>query len=138
MRDAKQLVENFCLTFAESKMKLQKLKEEPEENKHNEVKPNYVCLEASKDQVKFYYAVLYMPQTCVHIFRKVNPKVAYMKKKDAENHVALLAIRKLRQKGHLDGHLFPCMQGNSFELSEQASEVSLNKLAVKQHAQGRS
>jgi hypothetical protein len=45
--------------------------------------------------------------SCIHIFRKVNPAVAYVKKKDAENHVALLAVRKLRQLGHLDEYLFP-------------------------------
>jgi hypothetical protein len=48
-----------------------------------------------------------MPETCKNILRKVNPKSAFVKKKDAENHVALLAIKKLREKGHLDEHLFP-------------------------------
>jgi hypothetical protein len=48
-----------------------------------------------------------MPETCKTILRKVNPKSAFVKKKDAENHVALLAIKKLREKGHLDEHLFP-------------------------------
>lgn len=48
-----------------------------------------------------------MPMTCVHIFRKINPILAYVKKKDAENHVALLAIRKLRAGGHFDEYLFP-------------------------------
>ena len=52
-----------------------------------------------------------MPQICAHIFRKVNPTHAFVKKKDAENHVALLAIRKLRERGHLDAHLFPNVHG---------------------------
>jgi hypothetical protein len=43
----------------------------------------------------------------------VNPKYAFVKKKDAENHVALRAIRKLRSKGYLDKYLFPCVQGDA-------------------------
>jgi Dicer dimerisation domain len=57
--------------------------------------------------------VLYMPETCKNILRKVNPKSAFVKKKDAENHVALLAIKKLREKGHLDKHLFPMLPGDN-------------------------
>jgi len=72
-----------------------------------ELKPNYICIETSKDNVKFYYAVLYMPMTCVHMLRKVNPKNAFIKKKDAENHVALLAIKKLKDRGYIDEYLFP-------------------------------
>lgn len=109
MRDAKQLLENFCLSVVENKIKLSKQSNEQEENKHNEVKPNYVCFESSRNQIKYFYAILYMPLSCVHVFRKVNPKEAFFKKKDAENHVALLAIRKLRQRGYLDEHLFPVM-----------------------------
>lgn len=72
-----------------------------------------MCTESLKEGVKFYYAELYMPLTCIHIFRKVNPKNAYVKKKDAENHVALLAINKLKSRGHLDDYLFPVMQANT-------------------------
>jgi len=81
--------------------------------KHFELKPNYVSEEHARDGVKFYYSVLYMPETCKSILRKVNPKSAFVKKKDAENHVALLAIRKLREKGHLDEHLFPKLPDGS-------------------------
>jgi hypothetical protein len=31
----------------------------------------------------------------------------FLKKKDAENHVALLSLKKLHQNGHLDDYLFP-------------------------------
>jgi uncharacterized protein YuzB (UPF0349 family) len=104
MRDAKQLIEFFCQSFADGKIKIKKT----EKNDNNlDIKPNYVCAESCKEGLKFYYAILYMPMTCVHILRKVNPKSAYVKKKDAENHVALLAIRKLRQRGYLDEYLFP-------------------------------
>lgn len=76
MRDAKQVVESFCLAFADAKIKIQKILkvEEASEQKNNlELKPNYLCVESSKEGVKYYYAVLYMPMTCTHIFRKVNP-----------------------------------------------------------------
>jgi hypothetical protein len=105
MRDAKQLIEFFCLAFADGKVKVKKT--EKNEGKNLDIKPNYISFESCKEGVKFYYATLYMPMTCVHIFRKVNPQNAYVKKKDAENHVALLAVRKLRQRGHLDEYLFP-------------------------------
>jgi hypothetical protein len=82
--------------------------------KHHELKPNYISEEQARDGVKFYYSVLYMPETCKNILRKVNPRSAFVKKKDAENHVALLAIKKLREKGHLDEHLFPkLLDGNN-------------------------
>ena len=115
MRDAKQLVEFFCLAFSDVKIKIQKLikseESSPQQSNNLELKPNYVCIETSKEGVKFYYAVLYMPMTCVNYLRKVNPKQAYIKKKDAENHVALLAIKKLRDRGHLDEYLFPIVPG---------------------------
>lgn len=120
MRDAKQLVEFFCMAYADIKIKLQKIMNSDERaqldesaNKHHELKPNYISDELAKDGVKFYYSVLYMPETCKHILRKVNPKNAFVKKKDAENHVALIAIRKLRQLNHLDEHLFPKIPGDS-------------------------
>jgi hypothetical protein len=64
MRDAKQLVEFFCLAFSDVKIKIHKVikAEEAQEQSNNlELKPNYVCIETSKEGVKFYYAVLYMP-----------------------------------------------------------------------------
>ena len=75
------------------------------------MKPNYLSEEHARDGVKFFFSVLYMPETCKTILRKVNPKSAFVKKKDAENHVALLAIKKLRDKGYLDQHLFPILPG---------------------------
>lgn len=126
MRDAKQLVEFFCLAYSDTKIKMQSIKKvkdktnESGEEKHLELKANYVSNEASKDGVKFFYTVLYMPEICKHILRKVNPKTAFIKKKDAENHVALLAIIKLRQKGFLDDHLFPSIPGSENQLIQQA------------------
>lgn len=49
-----------------------------------------------------------MPETCRDKgITKINPKNAYPKKKDAENHVALLAVRRLIEKGYFDEYLFP-------------------------------
>ena len=48
-----------------------------------------------------------MPECCKDRLRKVNPVHAFVKKRDAENHVALLAIKKLRAKGLIDEYLFP-------------------------------
>ena len=129
MRDAKQLVEFFCLAYADTKIKIQSIKKvkektsEGDSEKHLELKVNYVSNEASKDGVKFFYTVLYMPETCKHILRKVNPKTAFIKKKDAENHVALLAIIKLRNKGYLDDHLFPQIPGSEHQKIQQAWDV---------------
>ena len=35
------------------------------------------------------------------------PLEGFLKKKDAENHVALVAVKKLHQNGHFDEYLFP-------------------------------
>lgn len=48
-----------------------------------------------------------MPECCKDKLRKVNPVNAYLKKRDAENHVALLAVIKLRKRGYFDERLFP-------------------------------
>lgn len=63
--------------------------------------------ESQKGGVKYFVCVLYMPESCKDMLRKVNPENAFIKKKDAENHVALLAIKKLRIKGFIDDYLFP-------------------------------
>ena len=123
MRDAKQLVEFFCIAYADIKIKMQKMikhdsnmsnsTEASNSGKHLELKPNYVSEEHARDGVKFFFTILYMPETCKDIVRKVNPKSAFVKKKDSENHVALLAIKKLRDKGYLDEHLFPVLPGEN-------------------------
>ena len=56
---------------------------------------------------KYFFCQLYMPQTCMHILKKVRPEKAFVKKREAENHVALIALAKLREKGYLNEHLFP-------------------------------
>jgi len=63
--------------------------------------------ESNKNGVKYFFCVLYMPTICHTIIKKVNPKCAFIKKKDAENHVALLAIYKLRKRGFINDYLFP-------------------------------
>ena len=39
------------------------------------------------------------------MLRKQNPDKAFVKKRDAENHVALLAVKRLQQKGFLTENL---------------------------------
>jgi hypothetical protein len=63
--------------------------------------------ERSKNNVKYFFSVLYMPRSCKQYLEKVNPLTAFAKKKDAENHVALLAIQKLYEKGLFSKHLYP-------------------------------
>ena len=51
-----------------------------------------------------------MPKTCGeyvgHVYR-IMPENGFLKKKDAENHVALLALKKLHTNGYFDDFLFP-------------------------------
>lgn len=70
-------------------------------------KPVYEVFEENKGDIKYYFCVLKMPECTRDKLKKVNPKSAYMKKRCAENHVALLAIVKLRQKGYFNEYLFP-------------------------------
>lgn len=51
-----------------------------------------------------------MPKTCgqyLNYMYRVMPENGYPKKRDAENHVALLAIKQLHQNKHMDDFLFP-------------------------------
>ena len=73
---------------------------------HLEFKPNYVVKECAKEGVKFFYCVLYFPKRVKDIIlRKQNPETACVKKRDAENHVALQAVKRLQTKGFLTEHL---------------------------------
>lgn len=65
-------------------------------------KPVYDVIEEVKGEFKYYLCVLRMPECCKDKLRKVNPQNAYMKKRCAENHVALRAIIKLREKGYFN------------------------------------
>lgn len=49
-----------------------------------------------------------MPKTCKGMVKNViKPKLAFLKKKDADAHIALRAIKKLHKGGYLNDHLFP-------------------------------
>jgi hypothetical protein len=53
-----------------------------------------------------------MPDTCSKFLKRVKPEKAFVKKKDAENHVALLALKKLHECNkegvqYLNDNLFP-------------------------------
>ena len=113
MRDAKQVLETFCYVCAEAALKYQKFKKangsnfefynsstESSSQAANAnallTKPIYEIFEENKGDIKYYFCVLKMPECCKDKLKKVNPKNAYMKKRCAENHVALKAIIKLR------------------------------------------
>lgn len=70
-----------------------------------ELKPNYVTQMGMKEGSKFFYCALYFPRVCKDILRKQNPETAFIKKRDAENHVALLALKRLHLKGYLNDNL---------------------------------
>ena len=75
--------------------------------KYFDHKPNYEVKEKGMNGTKYFFCQLYMPKTCTHILKKVRPEKAFVKKREAENHVALIALTKLREKGYLNEHLFP-------------------------------
>jgi len=85
--------------------------------KHLSYRPNYVISESMpNNQQKYFYCVLYFPLTCTDKgITKVNPNNAYPKKKDAENHVALLAFKRLIDKGFFDNYFFPVPTHPSFK-----------------------
>jgi hypothetical protein len=54
--------------------------------------------------------VLYLPKTCgqfVNYVYRINCQNGFVKKRDSENHVALIALRQLYNAGWLDDYLFP-------------------------------
>ena len=71
---------------------------EPGSPKHLALKPNYKVKEQSKNGTKYFLCLLYMPNTCSKFLKRIKPEKAFVKKKDAENHVALLALKKLHDK----------------------------------------
>ena len=84
---------------------------------HFDRKPNYLVQETNQEGVKYYYCILYFPNSCKDVIKKINPKSVFIKKKDAENHVALLAIKKLKEKGYFDDHLFPVLSHKVFQFT---------------------
>ena len=100
---------------------------------HFAKKPNYLVKETNKDGLKYYYCVLYFPLSCKDIIRKVNPQSVFVKKRDAENHVALLAIKKLKEKGFFDGYLFPVTSDPVFQFARAGKHLQHNSLNQNPH-----
>ena len=74
--------------------------------------PSYQTKEtpSNEDNKKFFVTALYLPKTCgayVDYVYRFMPENGFLKKRDSENHVALLALRKLHQVACLDDYLFP-------------------------------
>ena len=87
----------------------------PNDN-HLEFKPNYVVRECMKEGAKFFFCVLYFPKRCKEIIlRKQNPEKACAKKRDAENHVALQAVKRLQMKTFLTEHLMTNFQNEKIK-----------------------
>ena len=77
---------------------------------------------------------LYLPKTCgkyVNFVYRIEPEVGFLKKRDSENHVALLALQKLHKNGYLDEYLFPKIGPWSSE-NQKANRMYPNKNIVQQ------
>ena len=72
-------------------------------------KPIYDTKESNKFGKKFYFSYLYMPKSCKKYLQTMEPNTAYCKKKDAENHVSLRAIKLLYQNKYIDDHIYPVL-----------------------------
>lgn len=81
-------------------------------------KPIYDTKDSNKFGRKFYFSFLYMPKSCRMFFKTMRPESAYSKKKDAENHISLLAIKKLHELKLLDDHFYPSFN-NSINKEKQ-------------------
>jgi hypothetical protein len=74
--------------------------------------PNYHSKETTSDEnnKKYFLTALYVPKTCGLYFNyiyRVMCENGFIKKRDSENHVALMALRQLYDAGYLDDYLFP-------------------------------
>lgn len=76
-----------------------------------ELKPFYRSEETAADaqNKKYFLTALYMPRSCAQFLEDLRfmPVTGFSKKKDSENHVAQLALRKLFLNGYLDDYLYP-------------------------------
>lgn len=60
------------------------------------IKPIFEIREVAKVQKKFYVCLLHVPKMLYPFLDPIiKPEHAFVKKKDSENHVALIAIKKL-------------------------------------------
>ena len=78
----------------------------------HETEPYYRTTQTAPDEENriFFLSCVYLPKTCAMFVNnefKLMPECGFLKKKDSENHVALLALKKLYDNGWLDDYLFP-------------------------------
>ena len=76
-----------------------------------DVKPFFRTQETTPDAYnkKFFLTALYLPKSCLGYLDdlRFKPESGFLKKKDSENHVAQIALRKLYSLGFLDDYLYP-------------------------------
>lgn len=127
LRDAKSLIEVFCEAAAEV-TPTESNTNNPEDPKNSvtvpvdstdkkiykfvtDFKPFFRTQETTPDAYnkKFFLTALYMPKSCLGFFDdlRFKPESGFLKKKDSENHVAQIALRKLYTRGFLDDYLYP-------------------------------
>jgi superfamily II DNA/RNA helicase len=115
LRDAKALLDVFCKAAAEVQPMVPLDPELAQRKPSKYVKdfePFYNSKETTSDEhnKKYFLTVLFLPKTCgqfVNYVYRVNCQNGFIKKRDSENHVALLALRQLYGSGWLDDYLFP-------------------------------
>lgn len=78
-------------------------------SKAEDYRPVWDHRENVKMGKKFFFSILYLPKLLQKVMRTVKPESAFAKKKDAENHVSLLAIKKLYSMGLINDNLYPTL-----------------------------
>lgn len=77
---------------------------------------------------KYFFSCIYLPKVCgkyVDYDFKIMPEHGFLKKKDSESHVALLALKKLYENNYLDEYLFPKI-GSWLVKKQQQNSISMS------------
>jgi hypothetical protein len=114
MRDSKLILGVFCKEAMEHQkyFKLDSKQSGKVSKMVHETEPTYKTTQTNPDDDNriFFLSCIYLPKTCgkfVNNEYKLMPECGFLRKKDSENHIALLALKKLYENGWLDDYLFP-------------------------------
>lgn len=158
LRDSKSLIEVFCKAAEELEPAVHNMdgarssgdgQAEPRKLSKfvQDLDPYYKSQETTADNKnrKYYLTSLYMPRTCARFLpdgHRFNPENGFIKKKDSENHVAQLALRKLYQSELLDDYLFPVIgpwaQGHQKNQSQKSKVTNAGMPSSPEGAQKKS